>query len=238
MGGSGVPWLYMSQDPQEKGQSKLERAREQLHAENKWALRPSEWPQVWGQHWGTCGQTMEPGMGTSQPCLDRKGPLSSQHSVTQFLTGQPFSPSLLPCPEALAFQPEGEQRGDFRELPWAQPANPTTNRTAEPRGIDQLMAKPASAKAKLSRPSCRNIGTSDPTARHPPSPRGSAPGIPFLKSEEQPFPCFMLGLNGILLGPKDQYLSLITPQPTHRSPPQPEAFSGCGLYNLMLTRVL
>lgn len=145
--------MYTSQDPQETGQSKLEGAREHLHAENEWALRPSEWPRVWDQLWVTGGQTMEPGMGTSHPCLDRKGPLSSQHSVTQFLTGQPFSPSLLPCPEALAFQPEGEQRGNFRELPWAQPANPTTNHTAEPSSVDQLTAKPAAAKAKLPRPS-------------------------------------------------------------------------------------
>ena len=107
--------MYTSQDPQETGQSKLEGAREHLHAENEWALRPSEWPRVWDQLWVTGGQTMEPGMGTSHPCLDRKGPLSSQHSVTQFLTGQPFSPSLLPCPEALAFQPEGEQRGNLRK---------------------------------------------------------------------------------------------------------------------------
>ena len=88
--------MYTSQDPQETGQSKLEGAREHQHAENEWALRPSEWPRVWDQCWVTGGQTMEPGMGTSHLCLDRKGPLSGQHSVTQFLTGQPFSPNLLP----------------------------------------------------------------------------------------------------------------------------------------------
>ena len=62
-GGGGVPWTYTSQDPQKKGQSKLEGAREHLPAENKRALRPSEWPlglgSTLGHRWADRGARKE-----------------------------------------------------------------------------------------------------------------------------------------------------------------------------------
>ena len=139
----------MSQDLHEKGRSQLEGAGERLHAENKWGPEALRLVPGFGiRHRGTGGQTVEPGKSYSHPCLDRKGPPSSQH-LSRLL-----SPPLSSCfPEAscpdqrlmgktFAFtsekvHPEGELRGDLGELS-GQPANPKTNHTTEPSIIDSI----------------------------------------------------------------------------------------------------